>query len=392
MIMTLTYIGFAVISLATWTVTIVRWRDSLSKGAERFAWYIMADIAVATMLVTPIPGRLFNNLMGSPIASVTIINTCVFVHGVSANLLISAVRRKPDSPPHPRWQRIGFGALLACGFLLFLSPLVLHRDVVPDLVRWQIYDLRWGGPVYWGLYLGLITMSSLRSILMISDQTKHATGHLRTGLQMLLVAVILGLALMTYHLCLAWRIINNLGFSEEIFLLVNLTALMGCVVLLVVGGSYNLVSVAVARLVGTRDERRAAARLSPLWTALSKSFPVIDAGLPGGSELRLIRRVVEIRDGLLACQHYIDQDGGQLVSALAASQPSTNTPAGHEAARVIVAADLKTAGGTPNIGARRVDHLDVMSIEAEVRWLLDVADAYRSLSMESNPGREPART
>ena len=380
MITTLTHFGFAVVSLAALSAAVVRWRDAFTKSAERFAWVLMVDLFVAAAFMVPAMRDLVNHVTGNPLTGVVIVNLGVFLYGVGANLLISAVERPPGLVV-PKWRKMFVRTLILMGVVLLVSPLVLHHDLQPDDTLFQFYDPSWGGVVYWVLCHGVLAVSCARSIVMVRHLLETAAGPFRVGLKLMLFDVCLGLGLMLYYLYLAWSVATGRGYSRQSFELVNLTGYMTCILLVVVAGSYSVISVSVSRMLGSRTERRTVTRLEPLWMALSDAFPDIKADLPGGSELRLIRRVVEIRDGLLACREYaVDvNDAHNLANLVDAVEPS-DRPAAVEVACVVLAVKAKTSGAPPADAHVALASVHDLDLQAEVGRLLAVADSYSLLS------------
>jgi hypothetical protein len=118
--------------------------------------------------------------------------------------------------------------------------------------------------------------------------------------------------------------------------------------------------------------RRTARRLRPLWHDISRTQPGLVLG--GG----LHRRVVEIYDGRLALQPFIDA----AVADIAADLAGRAGLAGEERRALVEAAQIDdgvraaAAGRTPEQPAVPDWHMPDGGYDEEVAWLVRVADAY----------------
>ena len=150
-----------------------------------------------------------------------------------------------------------------------------------------------------------------------------------------------------------------------------------------------LVGAALPPLLTWRNRHRRYRQLGPLWRALYRADPAIALDPPtmpdflvfGRLRHRLYRRVIEIRDGLLALRPYRDPD-----IAAAARDKATQTglhgqhrDAAVEAAVIAAALHAKTAGLPP----RAADDTTIAGgndLADETAFLCLVARAYRSLA------------
>ena len=152
-----------------------------------------------------------------------------------------------------------------------------------------------------------------------------------------------------------------------------------------------LLGIVLPALAGWVSRFRLYRRLSPLWTVLYRADPAIALDPPGvlalgKLKLRLYRRVIEIRDGLLALQPY--RDPGVAVTARERAQQAglrgTRLEAEVEATVVAAALHARAAGATPvepEVGVSGGGDLD-----SDTTFLSDVADAYRrKMSVPAGP-------
>ncbi|GAA1482165.1 hypothetical protein GCM10009624_26050 [Gordonia sinesedis] len=149
--------------------------------------------------------------------------------------------------------------------------------------------------------------------------------------------------------------------------------------------------------VGLTRRRRTAERyaaLEPLWRDLRAAVPAISiaatsAGDTGDLDYRLYRRIIDIRDGLLAISAYFPDSGGD-------SDTGSEVA---DAAPDRVARDIRDALTTlrsaehdePAPGHRR-EHLASVDRVAEVDWLVAVSRSYvRLLGSTAPVSRSPIR-
>ncbi|MEU1287168.1 MAB_1171c family putative transporter [Kitasatospora sp. NPDC005856] len=176
-----------------------------------------------------------------------------------------------------------------------------------------------------------------------------------------------------------------------------------CAVLLLAGATTLLWARAGRAARRWRAAYRSYRSLGPLWRALYAAFPQIaltagriTAGRmpPADAELALYRRVIEIRDGLLILRRYRTAEAPSGPGDSSAEAPSADTGADTgaetgaaartEAARIADALRrARTAApdgplpGTPPSAEPHLPHSG--SMEAETRWLGQIAQALRTL-------------
>jgi hypothetical protein len=143
-----------------------------------------------------------------------------------------------------------------------------------------------------------------------------------------------------------------------------------------------LSGVALPALAGWLSRYRLHRRLRPLWMDLYRAEPEIALDPPGGPavgslKLRLYRRVIEIRDGLLALQPYRDPAVGAEAteSALRAGLRGERLAADVEAAVVVAALRARANGSAPAEPAALVSGGG--DLASDTAFLSEVADAYR---------------
>ncbi|BBH70903.1 hypothetical protein ACTI_75880 [Actinoplanes sp. OR16] len=127
--------------------------------------------------------------------------------------------------------------------------------------------------------------------------------------------------------------------------------------------------------------------LRPLWSAMRTAFPEVVLMSParaalqltgvGGVRLRLYRRVIEIRDGLLALRPY-----------LPAGCPEEIGDPAVEAKRIMIALRQRETGLPPDGTPGRWAPVGP-SMDDEVEWLSRVSRAYRKKGLSRSDARTP---
>ena len=162
----------------------------------------------------------------------------------------------------------------------------------------------------------------------------------------------------------------------------------------VVQGAAILLAVAGSLVPATRRARavvaayRSLLKLRPLWRAMRDAFPevilfsprraVIELAGVDDVNLRLYRRVIEIRDGMLALRDYRP-----------AELPSDDDPAVTEARGIALALERRAIGAEP-AGQPEAWAPVGPDMADEVAWLSRVSDAFRDLTPVAAPTPRPS--
>lgn len=143
-----------------------------------------------------------------------------------------------------------------------------------------------------------------------------------------------------------------------------------------------LLGVALPALTGWLSRYRLYRRLSPLWTVLYQADPEIALDPPralalGNLKLRLYRRVIEIRDGLLALQPYRDPEIAVTARESASRAGLRGKPLEAEVEAMVVAAALRARADGAAPAEPEVFVSGGGDLASDTTFLSDVADAYR---------------
>ncbi|WP_329454404.1 MAB_1171c family putative transporter [Streptomyces sp. NBC_01497] len=282
-----------------------------------------------------------------------------------------------------RWRRLGPGAVVitVSTCLYFTAHVTTHdgRASVPDGRRWALASHNALFALYGTWCLALLVRGLIRHMRRIEP------GPLRTGLRLMALAVLMG---MVWTLWTLDDVVDNLtlglqetGEDQPSAMLGSLTA-----VLATTGATATLWGGRIGAPVRWLRAYRRYRALEPLWRALHAQLPQIaldpsaaDRGPgPRHAEFALYRRVIEIRDGLLALRPYFDR-----AVPARTGEPQDRAPEQgpvQEAACIAAALDNLRAGRRQDDGP--TDRLPPSrspgvpgTLEAETAWLLQVTAA-----------------
>jgi hypothetical protein len=346
---------FAVLLVIFWGTTVARlptlWRDR----RQRTLWASVFAMALCTTAAYP------------PVRSAVDIPILPHLLGLLAAFFLLRFIAQVNGTGGQRWQTVGTVAVISLlGALALLSGGIHTR---PERLG---DDLGWSAVAYWVVletYLSAVLVSATALFWTIARVAP--AGLPRLGLRTMAAGSVL---LATYAVGKGSLVVMR-GFGLPIdFIRIEprARALQGLGLLLVAAGGL---------IPATRRIRSAGAAyrnllvLRPLWTAMRDAFPevilfsprraVIELAGVDDVHLRLYRRVIEIRDGMLALRAWLPD-----------TPPGTGPEA--EAARIAGALRRRADGVAP---ADRVDGWASVGPEMadEVAWLSRVSRAYRRI-------------
>ncbi|NMO54710.1 hypothetical protein HH310_26425 [Actinoplanes sp. TBRC 11911] len=345
--------------LVLWGVVVVRlptlWRDR----RQRTLWAAILCLALArTAAFDPVDERL-----GVP--------TLAHLFGVLAAYFLLRFIALATGRGGARWQ-----PALALGVLVALEVLAVAAggiDTRPDLIA---DDLGAAHVAYWVIleaYLGAVLVTASRLFASVAHQAPPRLPRL--GLR----AMAAGTALVALYASVKSALIIAYGAGVPVdFTRFEPVArvFQGTGLLLVLLG---LLVPATRRIRSAVRAYRSLLVLRPLWTAMHDAFPevilfsprraVIELAGVDDVHLRLYRRVIEIRDGMLALRGFLP----------ATYAPQAYGEAGMEAQAIALALHRRETGEAPSetpgtwaaVGPEMAD---------EVAWLSLVSSAFRRIS------------
>jgi len=382
--------GYLVPLVVVWLVVVARISMVRYPGTQRVLWLTLALLAFAsTWRVKPVyewTNRATGSIVGGSIVKLA------FAVAACAGLrtLIATLPGRPTS----RWvRREWIVAALVIGILavpVLLSP---PRQVSPAATTYaEFYDPTWRSLVHWLPYLAYLAWAMAGGLTLFGHYGLSAPyRRLATGLRLVAAGCALGFVYIVFKLAalIAWHV--DVAAAPTWMKVaegsVGSGVLAVCITLIAFGSAWEAV---VARLSASHNAiwaRWALWRLHPLWEAMVALYPliVLDDGQasvrrPG---FRVLRRVVEIHDGVLALERSVDP---ALLSA-AKEQVERAGYVGDEAAAMVLAKVLYGAarsapGPGSRLGLPTSGGTDLLS---EVRWLAMVSKNYKKTTLMEEP-------
>lgn len=366
-----------------WAVVLVRWRTLRRPGAGRVLQAALACLGAAELLQIPTLydaiGRLSGNVAaGSMLKLVFTLGAAVGVRTLALGVSHSASSARRD------WVVAAVTALVVCLPLVVAPPAPLNpalRGVT------EFLDTGWRSLVHWLPFLAYLGWALGSGALLCWRFGRQApAGPLRTGLALIgsgcaLGGVYVGLKL---AVLVAWHTGGSPVFWLRVGTSGQAAVVVPCILLIAFGSGWE----SVARWTAAGRAVVRLRRLTPLWRAVVALEPSVALGnREVGVRYRLRRRVVEIRDGLLALEERVAD--GELADARRAAADAGLGDDERDAA--IVAALLRRAVSEHRTARQSRVPLPLGtgdSYESEVQWLLLVA---RHLTSSPAPTVAPAR-
>lgn len=360
-----------------WTVVVFRFSALRSKN-QRPLWLALLMLALGmTMLQRPV-GAQVERITGVP--RIEDFLSSLMAIGVATTLLTFAVRacRRDGWAPAPfsRVRAVFCGLTVAT--MLTTFSIVTSRKIPVRARFLPIPGMVTAHSLYWAAYLTyMIAVSVATTVLLFRVLAEAKSWQLRIPLAFLAVAV------GTFIIFLISRVIALFTYSSSPILFGAYIS-SGHTVGVAVGCSIA----AFVPLLQGLSTRRDVDKLYPLWKELCTELPhialypprsrLIDALSPLNSQLRLHRRLIEIRDGLLIMRDWaLPDDLDQIRSVIApAALPSDRVEA------IVVACWLKVALAARQAGLPGADKpLDLVRIggtdwQSELNWQRELATAW----------------
>ncbi|MEV0385131.1 MAB_1171c family putative transporter [Nonomuraea sp. NPDC050643] len=365
----------------------LRTRKRRREDPTRTVWGTLLGLAVSMTVLTPVMYAAIGELTGVPNLARLLGHLSMLVAAWSS----LAFMRQMRSPDQEGSGRPPAGLRLLAGFATALVVLFA-------LAATEVNDIRWAARYaahpfileYWLVYLaylgptfGLMAATGWRYARLVGDPT------IRLGLRLVGVGAVCGV---TYHVHKALFFASRrLGFAYENVAAADQVLPFAAMSLVLVGASMPVwggragVPGAVEWLANYRTYQG----LRSLWLDLYRANPhialvpprplALDLLMPYDLRMRLYRRVVEIRDGRLAMQPYMDP----AVAATARAESARKGMSGPAAEVVVEAATLAAAlraramgadPAEPEAGAPVPGGTD---LDSDTTFLSEVARAYR---------------
>ncbi|AOS62958.1 MAB_1171c family putative transporter [Actinoalloteichus hymeniacidonis] len=343
-----------------------RWALAGLLGALGFAFLFLAPA------IQEIEGRLYPNL-GRLLS-----NTATLTAALAALTLVLylAYPQEQARTRVPRRLATYVVSVIAMWVLFFVSDIPESRGLFSEY--YSTHPTLAGYVLVYSAYLGTVLVDLGRLTLRYSSAT---SGALRVGLRLLALGCLLGLSYIAEKLVSTLRQTLH-GPDAAAEFCVHPFENFGCtmavgmpaisVLVMLIGISLPVAAPVVVRVVRWPLEYRVHRELRPLWNALYSAVPEIALTSPQavtGSYarrdvgMRLYRRVIEIRDGVLVVRPYRDP----AVELWAADRASAAGLAGDE-----LVATIEAVGLAAGIDALRRGSPATAAVDEEG----DPADAY----------------
>ncbi|GGM79183.1 hypothetical protein GCM10012275_57220 [Longimycelium tulufanense] len=362
-----------------WTVVVVR-ISALRSPRQRPVWFTLLTLGLGVTMLQSGLSRALNRLTGIPLSS--LVSGLLAVSLVTA-LLAFAVRvwQGTDTGPAP-WQRLRMGYALATAVVMSVSFAFTVMHDVPARDRFLPPVGTFNAlTVYWLTYLSyMFVVNVWATVLFWRELPRVRSWLVRTAVLLLALAttvivVYSGTRVAAVFSTTPELIRLGLLLSSTYFVLVAL----GCSV------------AAIEPLAQGAVSWWHCTKLYPLWRNLCHAVPHVALQKPRGwfldvlavrnGQLRLHRRLIEIRDGLLVLRDWVTPADLERIDA-AVTGAGLNGD-GAESART--ACWLQVAIHAKQVGNPRIatEPLDLArhggsDADSELRWLRAVAKEWRS--------------
>jgi hypothetical protein len=361
------------------------WRQS----ARLATWVMFLCFALAFTSAWSVISDRIDGWTGLYRSSVMITQLLVVCFSASALVLLQLWASSP-SQARLRIALTSSGALLVLVAMVTLFVLSEHQHVLdPTYAGW------YGGSgtqgAYLELYLTVFTAADVSILVLCLRYGRLMTrSWLRTGLITTAVGATLGTVYSLTHL--AGIISSRMGINPQRWENLAEVGAGGGALLVMIGLSMHTWGPWTQALVARVRRIAAFAQLYPLWTALCRRDPGIALDRPPRErrfrtlslrvlrdpEYCLARRVVEIRDGILALHPYFDpavtDRARDYYQQRRAGLRDPDIDAAIEALRIRTALDTSIVGPKPTTAAAEIllNH-NPAELDAEAAWLARVA-------------------
>lgn len=294
-----------------WVVVITRVPTLARHGTQRLLWSAFAALATAVTLEIPDVARWLDELpgMGNNISHLVkhamVVSAAVIAHEVVRSLALPA-----DISGRGRIRRaLSMAGLLALLVALFVAAPV-HHQALPGLTAIAVRE-----PfllAYWAIYLFALG-SALISIakLTFSSLVAFPPGPLRTSMVWMAAGAVTGLTYCAHKAVYLVVSTTRSGSWPSVVAMDRVQQLLLAITVMIFVVGVLLPASVQWPIVRHLRAYRAYRQLYPLWLAYYQAEPEIALEVSAGGrrgvvpalrniELDLYRRVIEIRDGMLA--------------------------------------------------------------------------------------------
>jgi hypothetical protein len=367
-----------VVLILLWAVAVWRAPSAVRSSKQRTLWVAFAALTLAMTLRRPAIMHAIDDGTGVNNLS-TLLKQYLGITAAAAVLEFVYVIARPHSRAGVRLRMVAAGATMAVLTVLF--------TFVPRRTEAQDFFERSAGSVpataYLLVWLAYLATAMAMATWLFWGSSRHAgAGWLRTGLRLLGAGTAVGVAYaLSRAAYLVLRLTEAAGPSSDAGASTVTDAMKHAAIgLILVGSSVPAAGVAWRAAWHWRYLRA----LRPLWRDLTGAVPEVVLGEElrrRELRMRLHRRVVEIRDAILALQPYVS--AAQRDAADAAASAARRDLA--EACWIETARHAKLAGRAPDdavqrrdVGSAGHDAAVDLDLKAEAQWLRRIEAARAS--------------
>ncbi|MEV4183968.1 MAB_1171c family putative transporter [Streptosporangium canum] len=345
-------------------------RIPLSPGMRYLLGFFLSMAAALAVSAEPTARLLLAH--GLPTVALVCLLVSNALQVLAVRFLVRLARATQTPVPRTRlWPLVLCWVLMTVCFV----DVVLHADQLNT----PGFGWRFGAVGYQAVLVGY-AVGCLMTFMRVL--TRHARqcprGSFRTGLQVIVTASAVTVVWGLYcGLPTLWLSVT--GLSGDNFLPVGRMIGLTAMALWVVGAVVTTWQGMVERPLRWLTARRNVRAVTPLWSVLVAALPRI--ALPPtarcGAEFALYRKLIEIRDGLLALRRHVPPELADWVRESACRHAAAEdgpTVAAAELAAALVA--QKSGHSWPQPPAARTS--SAPSIDAETAWLSAVSVAFTS--------------
>jgi hypothetical protein len=360
-------------------VAIWRLPYALQDRQHRPLWMIFTLLGALTAISEPAISRFIDRTSG-------IHDLSVHFALVTGMIMTTAVIDYVHSVTTPRtdirwWFRAGVAAAAITMTVLFtLVPRHVETGGTDAFLLW--YEGQGVATAYLMLFATTMGSAAVLGSRMFwragrAADSSGAPRHLRVGLYLSALALsTTPVFVLLYMLIEITHVVDvNLALDGTLLIVIRILQVVSAMLFAI--GTCMLRAALFARAV--RDFR-SLRELEPLWQLLRVAVPYItlDTGVPvHGNSLRLHRRVIEIRDGIVALRDYVTADVVAAARATADRVPLGERAATVEALEIVGAIGARDSGLPPTATSFE-SPFDGASFDSEVTWLRQVSRALRS--------------
>jgi len=360
-----------------WAVVLWRTPTARHPGPGRTLWCALACLAVAQTLQVLVVYQTVDRALGAPGSAANTKHVLALASAACVRALVGQLAGERLGPG----RRLGLpaGALL----LMVVPYLLWPPHLLPDGLsgRAEFYGPAFGVVLPWMAFLTYLSWAlGSAAVLCWRHRRYAASPALRHGLTMITLGTSAGFGFIALKVVLqvVWSVGDGswlTGFDAG----ADAVILGASVTLCTLGANSEALADRTAAGVAMLHTAQSLRRLRPLWRKVFTAVPSIVllpepgwlAGLdPRSARLRLVRRVIEIRDGLMYLEPYLPSDARAVALRAATAQGHIGAKAAAtaEAGLLIAATRAKAAGASTGSDVRSAPP-GAAGLAGEATWL-----------------------